>query len=858
MKVFKIPLLTKPYSVRWRLIIFVIMAVLLVISISFTAVSGLNNTYNSLSNLRDRSLNQMFFSMTLGVKTTQISTYATRLSQTIRALEYKEAAEQLSKHILQVHILLDEIKKHTNEEESARFFHIIQPIEFLEKSVKELLQQSHQRHVNNTIILSKLNQGLLSIRHIKRLESSTTSNGLSQLLKIESLIEDATHSSFPPSSFLSIQSAFSFLPAFQHPLASQEWQNVEREFKQIIQQAKTLADVNLRIQFLTYQIDSLVKQIDQGYTRLAKEKVELVNNESEQIQTNLYKNIVSILIFALFTIILIVVLGLYIYRLFGERLYSITQALTRLSQGDKTIKVPQQQKRDEIGDLARAFDIFQQNVLKLDQTDALLKEKSELLQQTFWAMRDGFAIFDQKGILVSCNKEFVQIVEQGHPFASFQDIQQLVDLLVTGGAKVYGADQALTEAVLTEIRTKEEPLEILYNNFIFEWRISPLQDGGLVAFLIDRTQRKKLENDLAHSQKMRTIGHLTGGIAHDFNNFLAVIIGNLDLIDPTVLPEKQAKRIQRALKAAENSATLTQRLLAYARKQPLHPMSLDINQLLLDFSDFMKHSLPPAIKVRLDLTENLPFAYIDKNQLETALVNLLVNAKDALNGEGNIVIRTCQKLVQRTYWQEQMLQLSVIDEGCGMDETTKKQIFEPFFTTKQNGKGSGLGLSMVYGFIRQSKGRVIVESSPGKGTTIHLQLPIAQENSQKITALLAPQEKKMNFANLLLVEDQQALRETLTEQLSEMGYRTVAVASAEAAMDYLNQKQPIDYLLSDVVLSGQLTGVDLANYVKQSYPQTKILLMTANFAEDIEKSTEFSVLSKPFHVDKLALLLSKL
>ncbi len=143
MKVFKIPLLTKPYGVRWRLIIFVIMAVLLVISISFTAVIGLNNTYNSLSNLRDRSLNQMFFSMTLGVKTTQISTYATRLSQTIRALEYKEAAEQLSKHILQVHILLDEIKKHTNEEESARFFHIIQPIELLEKSVNlhRIIQQ---------------------------------------------------------------------------------------------------------------------------------------------------------------------------------------------------------------------------------------------------------------------------------------------------------------------------------------------------------------------------------------------------------------------------------------------------------------------------------------------------------------------------------------------------------------------------------------------------------------------------------------------------------------------------------------------------------------------------------------------
>ncbi|SUU34271.1 Uncharacterised protein [Actinobacillus seminis] len=234
MKFFKILFLTKRYSVRWRLITFVIMAVLLVISISFTSVIGLNNTYNSLSNLRDRSLNQMFFSMTLGVKTTQISTYATRLSQTIRALEYKEASEQLSNHILQVHILLDEIKKHTGEEERCQFFHLVRLIELLEKSVKELLQQSHQRHVKNTMILSKLNQGLLYIRHIKRLESSTTSNGLSQLLKIESLIEDATRSFFSPGTFLSIQSAFSFLPAFQHPLASQEWQNVEGEFKQII------------------------------------------------------------------------------------------------------------------------------------------------------------------------------------------------------------------------------------------------------------------------------------------------------------------------------------------------------------------------------------------------------------------------------------------------------------------------------------------------------------------------------------------------------------------------------------------------------------------------------------------------
>lgn len=861
MKNFKKPLLTKPYSVRLRLVIFVIMAVLLVVSISFTAVIGLNNTYNSLSNLRDRSLNQMFFSMTLGVKTTQISTYAIRLSQTIRALEYKEASAQLEQHIGQVHELLNEIKNHTSEEESYLFFNIVQSIESLEQSVQELLLQAHQRHIINTVILSKLNQSLLYLRHIKRLENRTALSSLSapQLLKIENLIEDATHSSFSPSTFLSIQSTFSFLPALQDPLSTQEWQKIEREFNQIIQQAHQLSDVNLRIQFLTYQIDSLVKKIDQGYTRLAQEKVALVNEASEQIQTNLSHKTTSIFIFALFTIGLIIILGFYIYRLFGKRLYSITQALTRLSQGDKNIKVPQQQKQDEIGDLARAFDIFQQNVLKLDKADALLKEKSELLQQTFLAMRDGLAIFDRHARLISCNSQFSQLLGQAHDALRIQNMHQLAELLMERDAKVYGSQQILTERLLTEIRSQQEPLEIAYNQLILEWRISPLQDGGLVAFLIDRTQRKKLETDLAHSQKMRTIGHLTGGIAHDFNNFLAVIIGNLDLIDPETLPERQAKRLQRALKAAENSATLTQRLLAYARKQPLHPAPLDINRLLYDFSDFMKHSLPPGIKVRLCLAENLPPAYIDKNQLETALVNLLVNAKDALNGEGNILIRTCQKLVQRTYKQEQMLQLSIIDDGCGMDEETQKHIFEPFFTTKQNGKGSGLGLSMVYGLIRQSKGRVVVESTVGKGTAIHLQLPLALKTATEPTALSPSlQGENPHTATLLLVEDQTSLRETLAEQLHNMGYQTLSVENAEQAIAYFDAGNQTDYLLSDIVLTGKLNGIDIAKYVRIHSPQTKILLMTGNHSAHMEKTGEFNVLNKPFRAEELEIALARL
>ncbi|WP_075320152.1 ATP-binding protein [Histophilus somni] len=855
---------THSYGVRLRLIVFVLVAVFLIFSISVMSVFGLNSSHNALSNLRDRSMNQMFFSMSLGIKTTQISTYANKLRQTFRALEYQEASKQLAQHIEQVHHYLDQGKKYASPLEQHQFSGIIQSIDLLEKSVQELLQQAYQRHVLNTSIISKLNQSLLYLEHIKRLEKRTAllADGklfVSDFQQIENLIETATKGLFSPETFIAIRSVFSFLPEKKQPDIQQEWIKIENEFELITKSAYQLVAINQRIQFLTYQIDSLVAQIDRDYSRLAQEKIAIVNSESAKIQTALSKHILYIWGASLFTVGLIIILGIYIYRLFGKRLYSITQAMTRLSQGDKYAQVPQQQRQDEIGELARAFYIFQQNVVKLARTDALLKEKSELLERTFLAMRDGLAIFNPSGCLMSCNSQFIQLLHWHEEQAREANFSSLAFFLQQGSAKIYGSSEQINEKLLSEMRSEQEPLEIDYCRQILEWRVSALQDGGLVAFLIDRTQRKKLETDLAHSQKMRSIGHLTGGIAHDFNNLLAVIIGNLDLIDPETLHDKQAKRLQRALKAAENSATLTQRLLAYARKQPLHPTSLDLNQLLFEFSDFMKHSLPATITVRLDLAENLPLIYMDKNQLETALVNLLVNAKDALESKGEIVLKTRQLLVQRTHKTEQMVQLSIIDNGCGMSEETRRHIFEPFFTTKQNGKGSGLGLSMVYGFIRQSKGRVKVQSELGKGTKIHLQLPISRRNSTISTALPASMDLSER-ATLILIEDQKDLRETLNEQLIAMGYQTLVFENAEQVMSHLSKNERIEYeyLLSDVVLNGKMSGIDLANYIKYRFPLIKILLMTGNHTEYIAQFSEFEVLNKPFKQEELLVRLKSL
>ncbi|HHE3464793.1 TPA: ATP-binding protein [Pasteurella multocida] len=849
MKNWKTSFFTKPYSVRFRLMLFLITAIFLIVVISMTAIIGLNSTYHSLSNLRDRSLNQMFSSMTLGVKTAQISTYAKRLTQTTRALEYQEESKTLAHHAEQLQMLLTQAKQSTPEDQ--RFANIIYHIDLLGKSVQDLLLQTHQRHILNTTIISELNQGLLHIQHIKRLEKNTAlpeqipATFLSQLNRMEKLIEDATKSNFSTGIFISIESNFLLFPAVDYLIdINQELDKLKALFPQLIDNAKALEKINLRVQFLTFQIDALVQQISQQYTQLAKEKVDSVDIDSEQIQQRLSTLTLSILLFSLFTILLIIILGQYIYSLIGKRLYSITDALKRLSQGDKNVTVPQQQTQDEIGDLARTFDIFHQNVLTLEQTDSLLKEKSELLEHTFLAMRDGLAIFDQKLNLVSYNAQFNTLLDDFFTHTSPLSLHTLVDYFNHKHAKVSGWEQPIDLALLKQIRQAEDFLEIEYSQQVLEWRVSPLKDG-LVIFLIDRTQRKKLENEIAHSQKMRAIGHLTGGIAHDFNNFLAVIIGNLDLIDPHGLDERQVKRLQRALKAAENSATLTQRLLAYARKQPLHPTVLDINQLVIEFNDLIKHTIPPTINVQLELGEHLPLVYIDKNQLETALVNLIVNAKDALNHEGNIIIRSTQLTVQRAHCQEEMVQLSIIDDGCGMDEQTQKRVFEPFFTTKQNGRGSGLGLSMVYGFIRQSKGRVPIESQPDQGTAIHLQLPIAQQ-IQDVSALTSQPRLSCDTAyQILVVEDKASVRETLSEQLHEMGYQPVLCESGEQALALLEQGLTIDYLLSDIMLSGKLTGVDVAKWVKTHLPQVKILLMTGH-TEQREKAEQFPVLIKPF------------
>jgi signal transduction histidine kinase len=230
----------------------------------------------------------------------------------------------------------------------------------------------------------------------------------------------------------------------------------------------------------------------------------------------------------------------------------------------------------------------------------------------------------------------------------------------------------------------------------------------VVNVVLERTERKALEEALLHSQKMKAVGQLTGGLAHDFNNLLAVIIGSLELTTQQTQDAQTEQRIIRALKAAERGAQLTQRLLAFSRKQALHPQAITLQSLVENLQELLRHSLPSTLSLSIEAQRPGWPAWIDANQLENALINLVVNARDAMEGRSGVVnIRIYNQRVVRSGGKKQdMVALEVIDTGCGMSEEVKAQVFEPFFTTKAVGSGSGLGLSMVYGFVRQSGGRV--------------------------------------------------------------------------------------------------------------------------------------------------------
>jgi signal transduction histidine kinase/CheY-like chemotaxis protein len=364
--------------------------------------------------------------------------------------------------------------------------------------------------------------------------------------------------------------------------------------------------------------------------------------------------------------------------------------------------------------------------------------------------------------------------------------------------------------------------------------------------------REKAQEQLRQAQKMETIGQLTGGIAHDFNNLLMAVMGNLDLLRKRIPDDPRLRRlIDGALQGAERGASLTQRLLAFARQQDLRAVPVDLRALIHGMIDLLERSLGPRVALRLDLPERLPPARVDTNQLELAILNLAINARDAMPDGGSIDIRLAeyQSGGDAALKSGAYLKLSVIDTGKGMTPEILKRAVEPFFSSKPLGKGTGLGLSMVHGLAVQLGGALQLSSTVGKGTSATLVLPIA--TSEPAIESPAPVLQKINrSAVILFVDDDPLIAMSTTEMLEDLGHRVIGVSSGLHALDIIRSAQPIDLMLTDHVMPG-MTGIELAVAARQLRPSLPILLATG-YAELPEGAQlDLPRLTKPYHQDQL-------
>jgi signal transduction histidine kinase/response regulator RpfG family c-di-GMP phosphodiesterase len=395
----------------------------------------------------------------------------------------------------------------------------------------------------------------------------------------------------------------------------------------------------------------------------------------------------------------------------------------------------------------------------------------------------------------------------------------------------------------------------------------PVRMAGIV---MDRTSQRLTEEALRQAQKMEAIGQLTGGVAHDFNNLLTVIVGGLDMMVRRPDDPARVKRLaEAAMNAARRGEQLTQQLLAFSRRQMLRPQTLDPNRLLLDFRTLAERAAGSALEIAFDLDSAVGPVRVDPAQFEAAVLNLIVNARDAVDGgpdsarievvSRNVSLDAAQ-VADQGVAPGPYVQVSVVDRGSGMDEATLQHVFEPFFTTKDVGKGSGLGLAQVYGFARSAGGFVSIESEPGRGTAVSLFLPRSNEAAGEDLSAAPIAGVALRPAGagetVLLVEDDEQVLGMAIESLEELRYNVVVARNAAEALLYLRGSGRIDVMFSDVVMPGGMNGAQLAAEARRARPDLKVLL-TSGYIADLDEGQTLAqgslpVLGKPYRREDLA------
>lgn len=421
----------------------------------------------------------------------------------------------------------------------------------------------------------------------------------------------------------------------------------------------------------------------------------------------------------------------------------------------------------------------------------------------------------------------------------------LLGYLAAQALRLYGRERRRTEeeerrADVLEAAVQERTGDLLEANANLEREIE---------------ERSTAEAQLRQAQKMEAIGQLTGGIAHDFNNMLAVVVGGIELARRKMgEPDQVARHLDRAMEGSERAVALTRRLLSFARSEPANARPLSLSDLVAGLSDMLERTLDERIAVDLRLAEDLPPVCVDRHQMENAILNLVVNARDAMPGGGRLTVAT-RNLPGEPGWVE----LSVSDTGEGMDEATRDRALEPFFTTKRAGQGTGLGLSQIFGLVRAADGHMELDSAPGEGTTVRIRLPAladaipaADRPAPAHSSPAVPKPSLSDRHRILVVEDDARVRRATVSALEEIGHKVLACSDGAAALALVRGGTAVDLIVSDVVMPG-LSGPDLATELERCGRAVPILFVTGYAATQAgDRLSRHVVLRKPFTISQLA------
>lgn len=492
---------------------------------------------------------------------------------------------------------------------------------------------------------------------------------------------------------------------------------------------------------------------------------------------------------------------------------------------------------------------------RLERSQHALAGRSLLLQATLESLRDPIFVIDGERNVVAWNEAFARLAQ----WEPGKQAPPTLDQLLSDRS-------AATRALLLPLDLGGAPstgpglVRVAHDGRDYEIYRGEMSGGGAVVRCVDITEKLRDEAALRQGQKMEATGQLTGGMAHDFNNILQVIRANLDLLKGEAGDNAaMLSRVQSATAAADRGARLTQQLLAFARRQPLTPQPTNVARLVGDLADLMCHSLGERIGIELKLADDPWNARIDAGQLENAILNLAINARDAMPDGGTVRVEVSNATLDRRYaalhpdvTPGPYVLVDVSDTGIGMPPEVAAQAFDPFFTTKGDGKGTGLGLSMVYGFVRQSNGHIRIDSAIGQGTSIKLYLPRTED--PVVEASADPVSAVSGSERILVVEDSEDVRRAVVDMLQGWGYRVEAAEDPDVAAAILERDSAFDLLFTDIVMPGTITAVELAQLAQRLKPGIAVLL-TSGFARDLipdHTRSGYPMIAKPYTSEALS------